>query len=972
MGGGMNLTALLYDFGQHSRRIDARESVPHSLNLLGDEGRPALDWTLEAVRQFGVSQVLYLGSYHIEKVISRFPDLKVQFARSPCEDVGFDMLARYHAFDKPLLLINASTILLPGALERLCKSTAACGVDASGRLLGVFHLTVELLTELQDQKPASLARYFEGLTELSVSLDGLAALVTDQEAVARTIFRGKAQTLDNLAPLVHDAVFLPRERVTLTEWESGRDAVLTRITEAFSPAKLVVRSSVVGEDGLYKSLAGQYLSLLDVPSDQTSVLKAAIDKVIESYCSQSRALLGYDEVLIQPQVTDILSSGVLLTRDTRAGGPYFLLNEDRVTGRSDSVTAGDVSSITQRYIAWSASEAPYLDEETRRLLAIARQLMRLSFLDALDIEYVIDRQRHIYILQVRPLAAAVDKSTSADVDVLAMLEGVTIFVDDQMRPQPGVHGTATIFGVMPDWNPAEMIGLSPRPLALSLYQKLVGESAWAKARARLGYRDMQPDPLIVSLGGRPFVDLRASLNSFLPASLDEVIGEIWVNHCLTMVRADRTLHDKIEFDVAITCLAPDWDIAKERLRQASIDPEIFRHHLHRLTQSILLQERESIDDQYACLSRMSSRREQLLANNDCSATSLCRRLSYLLQDCQVLGLVSFGILARYAFISMNFLRGFVNAGIIDQEHYDAYLRALPTVASEISQDLNADVSLADLVARYGHLRPNSYEITVPNYASNPEHYLRQHVAFVEPARMLAPADILLTQREALATCCRDLELEMSPEILIDFISRSIVARERGKFEFMKSVDVILETAAHLGEKLGLDREQVSFLSIGDLLNLRTQSIVTADQAQLMRRAAYNEKRWQVTRAIHLPDVIVRADDVCMFAMEPWRANFINHKKASGPLIWVDMTPDADLTGAIVAIRAADPGYDWIFAYPIAGLITEFGGVASHMAIRAAEFGLPAAIGCGSVVFGSLQGVSKVEIDPLSEKIRPLL
>lgn len=965
--------ALLYDIGQHSRRINAQESKPRSLDMLGDEGRTALEWTLETLRQFGIGRVLYLGDYHIEKVLSRFPDLKVQYVVNSSDDIGYEVISKYHLDNSPLLLISASTILLPGALEKLTSGKAVYGVDSKGQSLGVFAFTEDILRDFHLRKPDSLTTFFQNHSIVkSINLDGLAALTTDQEAVAKTIFRGKAQTLDNLAPLIRDAVFLPRERFTLTEWTQNKTQILLRITNAFSPSKVVVRSSVVGEDGLKKSFAGQYLSVLNVASDDLTALAVAIDQVIDSYCIQARDLLGDDEVLIQPQVIDVLASGVLLTRDPRAAGPYFVINEDRQSGRSDSVTAGDTNSIIQQYIAWSDTETPILNEETRRLIRIARQLMSLSCLDALDIEYIIDRHCRIYILQVRPLAAASGRDESVDADLLDMLDGAINFVNSQMTSQSGLSGKKTVFGVMPDWNPAEMIGLSPRPLALSLYQKLVGESAWAEARALIGYRDVRPEALIISLAGRPFVDLRASLNSLLPASLDAHYAEVWVDHCLAMISADKSLHDKIEFDVAITCLSPNWPLDQRRLREAGLNPEDLRTHLQRLTQSIISEERESIDDQFVRLAKMTHRREQLLLNGNHSLHSLSRQLVNLTQDCQNLGIVSFAVLARYAFISMNFLRGFVNSDVISQADYDDFLRAVPTVAGEITQDLRSNQSIDLLISRYGHLRPNSYEITAPNYASDPEHFFSQHSPPAMAEGQPSLEDILFRRHASIDACCSKLGLNIAPSDLIDFISRSIQAREKGKFEFMKNVNAILETASMIGQHLDLDKDQISFLTFADLQSLQTKSIVNADRIQLKRRSANNEKRWRVTKAIHLPDVIVNSGDVRSFNLESWRANFITHKKVTGPIVWVDETPKADLAGAIVAIRAADPGYDWIFAHPIIGLITEFGGVASHMSIRAAEFGLPAAIGCGSVLFERLRGARRVELDASSEKIKVLL
>ena len=62
---------------------------------------------------------------------------------------------------------------------------------------------------------------------------------------------------------------------------------------------------------------------------------------------------------------------------------------------------------------------------------------------------------------------------------------------------------------------------------------------------------------------------------------------------------------------------------------------------------------------------------------------------------------------------------------------------------------------------------------------------------------------------------------------------------------------------------------------------------------------------------------------------------------------------------IVLIENADPGYDFIFTKKIKGLITKYGGANSHMAIRCAEFAIPAAIGCGEQLFNQLQNQERV-------------
>ena len=104
----------------------------------------------------------------------------------------------------------------------------------------------------------------------------------------------------------------------------------------------------------------------------------------------------------------------------------------------------------------------------------------------------------------------------------------------------------------------------------------------------------------------------------------------------------------------------------------------------------------------------------------------------------------------------------------------------------------------------------------------------------------------------------------------------------------------------------------------------------------------------------LPSLIKDENDFLAFEDMTSKPNFITRENIVSPLAFVYHTTDINLDGKIAAISSADPGYDWIFSHQIAGLITEFGGANSHMAIRCAELNIPAAIGVGSKVYGELK------------------
>ena len=100
-------------------------------------------------------------------------------------------------------------------------------------------------------------------------------------------------------------------------------------------------------------------------------------------------------------------------------------------------------------------------------------------------------------------------------------------------------------------------------------------------------------------------------------------------------------------------------------------------------------------------------------------------------------------------------------------------------------------------------------------------------------------------------------------------------------------------------------------------------------------------------------------------------NFITHKSVTAPVTILRTGETPPIDGTIVLTESADPGFDWIFSHGIAGLITKFGGANSHMAIRCAEFGLPAAIGCGERSFSILSKAKVVELNAGNRSVRPV-
>jgi phosphohistidine swiveling domain-containing protein len=195
--------------------------------------------------------------------------------------------------------------------------------------------------------------------------------------------------------------------------------------------------------------------------------------------------------------------------------------------------------------------------------------------------------------------------------------------------------------------------------------------------------------------------------------------------------------------------------------------------------------------------------------------------------------------------------------------------------------------------------------------------------------------------------------------LLDFIKAGIEGREFSKFVFSRSLSDALSLIKLLGEEHGIPAEDCAYIDFAAIRALYHETGPVA--ARLQDSIAEGKRRHALSRSLVLPPLITSPEDVFGFHLPPTQPNFVTQKCVTAASSWIADAPES-FAGTILFIPSADPGFDWIFTRGIAGFVTQFGGVNSHMAIRAGELGMPAVIGAGEALFQRWRAAQKLCLD----------
>lgn len=763
----------------------------------------------------------------------------------------------------------------------------------------------------------------------------------------------KADTLLSIKDIVKKSYIEDIVVIYVRDFLHNKTEVFHKIAEYFKGDRIVVRSSSRNEDSMASSNAGHFESVLDVDSGDMTAVYEALTRVMHSYIEgditeQALADISDEEILVQSQSKHIILSGVVFTRDIIYNRPYYMVTYDD-DGSTDSVTSGQAGKT--RWIAKNVSRE-FLDERFLKVIQAVREIEGFfPDVDALDIEFAVNQEEQVIIFQVRPLAAVIGR---------AQLMPDRDFLDTKAYAKCSYLDKSHILSDMAYWNPAEIIGTNPRPLDYSLYRELITARIWNEGLRVLGYTAID-DELMQKIGNKPYISVNYCFEGLTPQNLDEQLKYKLFCCYEEQLRADKTAHDKIEFEIVFNSYDFMTDTRlKTLLEHGFSDTEIWqiRNALFDLTKQVVESYDSICDEDMKSLEDMTNLRHDIRQRAPLSETNVMKLYKYieeLLESIKLHGTPQFTRQARCAFMARSFCRTLVERGYFSQDEMDAFMLSISTVASEFERDFDryshGEMTREEFNKIYGHLRLGTYDIRTDCYR---DMFFDVNDAHLDHKKK-EPRQARLLDTDKLQQALLDAGIHITPEKFMDFVIRATKNREYFKFEFTKSLSLILETIIHLGDMLGIAREDMSYLEIQDLLSYHSRNSYI--QIIEQRRTLYHANTYLV-----LPEVIFGVGDIDVIDIDEARPNFITNKKVEADIVNLDEEDGTDITGKIVVVTKADPGYDWIFTKNIAGFVTKYGGAASHMAIRCAEFGIPAAIGCGEKIFNSVRMMKRMELD----------
>lgn len=736
--------------------------------------------------------------------------------------------------------------------------------------------------------------------------------------------------------------------INASEFDLYKEAVWGNIKRTFPDGLLMVRKNYITREEGISAGTGIFSGIHGVDATDKEQVFDAI-RTVATACKDDED----KEVIIHRMYNNLVMCGVCYTRDIYYGRPYYMV----VYNYMDEMADNDVKAKSRtKWIANNVSRE-FLDEGFMNLIFAARDLEKAVDIQEFSVEFAIDSNNKVIVYQLKPMDRLIGSH---------ILMTDREFSDTKAFAKCNYLDTHHIMSHQAYWNPSKMIGSEPRPLDYSLFKGILTSGIWGETIKQLGYEGVDMS-LMHRVGNKPYVSIDCLFNALIPAGMDRILRDKIFNYYQHVLTDNRRRHRKV--DSTIVFGSYNFSTAKRMNKlenygftQEEIDS--FSESLLNLTENIINNYEELHDQDIEALTKLMITRRRVRELKPMEETNSLKLYSYiaeLIESMRTYCSPGYTRQERCEFIAKGFCTSLVKEGYLKRDDIDAFRLSLDTVSSCFKRDFedytSGKLDWNEFDSKYGHLRISICDIRAHSYRklySNLE-TIRDYE--LSKGKKIAKA----LDRDVIAKALEESNLNIEVDKLVGFINGASELADSYRFEYGKSIGLLLDIIVRLGELIGIDKEDMSYLEIQDLDSYHSRdSYVMTIEA---RRNMYHAYSYLV-----LPDVIINVGDIDVIDIDEEIPDYLTDKCVSGEIAYYDEGHDVDVTGKIVLLSKVTLAYDWIFTKNIKGIITKKDTKDSRIAKRCKELNIPAALGCGEKLFNSVLMMKRIQLDCGNNKI----
>ncbi len=590
--------------------------------------------------------------------------------------------------------------------------------------------------------------------------------------------------------------------------------------------KISIRSSFLLEDQNKSSMAGEFDGLSNVRNSSKNI-NEGIKKLLNQYKLKSKSLktLHKSEILFQDHVLNSVLSGVLTNFCIKDGTEYYVINYDDTSSLTNTVTSGNKSGGRVINI-FKKNYSGLRSTKFKKIIESVKEIEKKIGNKALDIEFAITADNKVNILQIRPLSTSKNwKLIKKNIFFRNLKFNQKKLINYNKKNK--YFGDLIVFGLMPDWNPVEMIGYQPSLLSYSIYEKLITRNAWNISRNIIGYKKVNR-PLMYKLTGKPFIDARLSFYSFIPNNVSHSISKKIVNFWCDQLKKKPYLHDKIEFEISDGSFdaLTEEKIKKNYKFLNSFEKRDYIKKLKSLTLSIFDGFEKNFNELNNHLIELEKYRLRLIKRfNKKESFNYSLELKKLTKKIKLNGTIPFSIYARYAFIGKKFLISLKDKKIITPKTYYSLINSIDSIASRFvyfQNKANKDKKFKNIFNKYFyHLRPGTYDLNVKRYKEslklNDINDLGEILSYKSNTIKISKDEISKINKFLIKN-----NFKIDAKSLLNFCLSSIKLRENSKFIFTRSLSDMLELIKKFGKIKNFHPKDLSLFNIDQILRLKNK------------------------------------------------------------------------------------------------------------------------------------------------------